>query len=1256
MRARLIALIAGLIVTALALPLALTWFVLDTEAGVNALVRHLPRRFGGVEVELHGVRGSVVHGLHIDQLLIRQRRVRLTFDDVNFALELAPALLQTLHARSLEIGNLRIEVIRRTWRYVPAPLYFLPHWLNVRIDALHIARGTLVLPSGRQLEAQQLRTHGIVHSRNVRYFDATLRSGGIAFSSRQGLLRGTMTLAVAADLGVDYAAPGAVAWRAQLQGDGDLNSLPFTAQIAAPFQGTFNGRGLDLTTAWHFAGNADVRHIALNTWGGSPRIGNAHGQLALQLNEQGFTADGPVIPETLNAGVFDAHVRGAYSHRIITLDDFTATHRASGLHVAAAGTIGIERGGPRLGLSGGWTHLSWPLVRTTALHSDAGQFAISGTWPYALSAHGDLAVARLPALALAVDAALYPEHIQFNAATVTGRSVPLGQVNFAGQAQWLPHPAWLASGTAAAINPAAFANIATGRLSFGFQAAGAGFHATDAFNVQVQNLTGVMHDLPARGSGRLSRAAAVWRFEGIHAQLAGTNLDLDGTLSDRADLKFDIRSPDLSLVLPGLTGHIAGNGEIHGAWRDPAVQATVSAGALRFERVSLDDIAARLDFDPLRQGPSHVDVHAHGLKLGTRTIDDLRLQLDGAERAHEVDLNFAARDFSLKAHGSAALNNGEWQATLRQMTIVGSDALNLALEAPAGMTLSSAQIHVDNLCLKGSPAHLCAGGDWTAARWSLQAAATELPMQTLTAGQSGNVDYRGIIGMSLKLFGSGSGPVEGTLAARLAGAQLRHRLAGGKIEITTLGDGDVQATATPASVTAQLNLDAGAQGSIKGQLHATRDGRAWRELPVNGSIALQTAQLGFVPLYVPQVDRAAGRLVANLDIAGTIGAPLLSGALSLTDGELDLYQINMAMRQAGFKATLQSNRLDFDGSAQFGGGHATVRGGLEWREGAPHGELTLSGTQLRVADVPEAQIDASPNLTFHIDGNRIGVTGEVRIPRARIAPADLTHAVLASSDEVIVSSANPAPTDHYEVTSDVTMTLGDDVSVEGLGLKARLSGSITEHVTSDDQVTHANGEFNVAQGDYTAYGRKLEIERGRLIFTGGPIGDPGVDVRAVKHFDDPTAGATLAGINVRGTLRQPQLSFFSEPSLPQQQIVALLLAGGGLVGGQTAGVAGTNATRGATNNELLGQGAAILGQQLGSHVGITDVGVESNIYNETSLVLGRYLSPRLYVSYGLGLTQTLNTVKLRYTLGDHWMIRTEAGQIGGADLVYTLDK
>ena len=70
-----------------------------------------------------------------------------------------------------------------------------------------------------------------------------------------------------------------------------------------------------------------------------------------------------------------------------------------------------------------------------------------------------------------------------------------------------------------------------------------------------------------------------------------------------------------------------------------------------------------------------------------------------------------------------------------------------------------------------------------------------------------------------------------------------------------------------------------------------------------------------------------------------------------------------------------------------------------------------------------------------------------------------------------------------------------------------------------------------------------------------------------------------------------------------------------------------------------------------------DVSLETDpIANETSLVLGRYLSPRLYVSYGVSLTEQLNVFKMRYTLGDHWTIRTEAGQAYGADLVYTITK
>jgi translocation and assembly module TamB len=217
------------------------------------------------------------------------------------------------------------------------------------------------------------------------------------------------------------------------------------------------------------------------------------------------------------------------------------------------------------------------------------------------------------------------------------------------------------------------------------------------------------------------------------------------------------------------------------------------------------------------------------------------------------------------------------------------------------------------------------------------------------------------------------------------------------------------------------------------------------------------------------------------------------------------------------------------------------------------------------------------------------------------------------------------------------------VSLDTSGLTARIEGSVTVR-SGSDEITRGSGELLIQEGKYVAYGRKLDIQRGRLIYSGGPIGNPGIDIRAEKEYPE-----VVAGVNVRGTLLQPRLTFFSEPSLPQSQVVSLILAGGSLETAQNnrAGGAGT---------ELAAQGGAILAQQLGSRVGIEDVGLEQNLANETSLVLGKYLSPRLYVSYGVSLTESLNTLKLRYSLNDRWTVKTEVGEDRGADLVYTIEK
>jgi translocation and assembly module TamB len=343
------------------------------------------------------------------------------------------------------------------------------------------------------------------------------------------------------------------------------------------------------------------------------------------------------------------------------------------------------------------------------------------------------------------------------------------------------------------------------------------------------------------------------------------------------------------------------------------------------------------------------------------------------------------------------------------------------------------------------------------------------------------------------------------------------------------------------------------------------------------------------------------------------------------------------------EARIVSNQLEFRSTAKAGPGTLSSSGKIEWRDKQPYGELLLNGENLRMVDVPEARIDASPDLKFRIEGRKVGVKGEVKIPYARIQPADLTNAVLPSADERLVGPTEEIEADPLLVSSEITMTLGDKVTIETYGLSGHITGSITE-TTLPDQPTRARGELQVNDGQYVALARKLDIERGRLIFNGGLLADPAIDIRAVKVFPD-----VKAGVNVRGTLREPRLSFFSEPSIPQSDIVQILLAGSSFNAST-----GNQNTKG--SQEVAGQAAAILAAQLGNKLGIPDISVESDLSNDTSLVLGRYLSPRLYLSYGISLTESISTIKMRYTLDDHWTIRTEAGKERAADLVFTIEK
>jgi translocation and assembly module TamB len=169
------------------------------------------------------------------------------------------------------------------------------------------------------------------------------------------------------------------------------------------------------------------------------------------------------------------------------------------------------------------------------------------------------------------------------------------------------------------------------------------------------------------------------------------------------------------------------------------------------------------------------------------------------------------------------------------------------------------------------------------------------------------------------------------------------------------------------------------------------------------------------------------------------------------------------------------------------------------------------------------------------------------------------------------------------------------------------------------------------------------------LFSGGPIDNPGLDLRVARKVDDITAGA-----QVSGTLKSPRLKLFSTPPMPDSSILSYLVLGQSPQGSSAA------------QSAMLYRAATALGMSGGNKLfaGISETlnldtfEFESGSEGEgASLLIGKYLTPSLYISYGVGLFKAVNTFKLRYRLSKRLNLETAtSSDHSSADLIYTLER
>jgi translocation and assembly module TamB len=425
--------------------------------------------------------------------------------------------------------------------------------------------------------------------------------------------------------------------------------------------------------------------------------------------------------------------------------------------------------------------------------------------------------------------------------------------------------------------------------------------------------------------------------------------------------------------------------------------------------------------------------------------------------------------------------------------------------------------------------------------------------------------------------------------------------------------------------------------------HIDRAGQA-----LQGKVHLTTTDLGLIDLLLTDVQGLEGRFSGDLALSGTLGEPRFDGRVAIDNGAMQIPRLGLTIQPIRIHGhTDVINHLVFDGEAGSGNGHLQVSGktDLAAQNNWPT-RLHITGDSFEVSHIPEATIKVSPDLDVTLNDHDVSVNGRISIPFAQLQPRDITTAATVTEDAVIVNAEQP-PAPKWRLTSNIKISLGDRVTFSGFDFDGRLTGAVTV-TTEPGQLATASGELSVADGRYLAYRRRLDIERGRLIYTGGPLINPGLDMRAVRHIDNVTAG-----FKVHGSLNQPRLELFSEPAMEQNDILAYILLGHPLE--SSTGEEGALLANAALALSLSGGNR--LARSIGTRFGLEEIRIESNdTGDQYSVVVGRHLSPKLYISYGVGQVDALNTLTLRYTISDKWQLTAENGEQEGADLLYTIER
>jgi translocation and assembly module TamB len=751
---------------------------------------------------------------------------------------------------------------------------------------------------------------------------------------------------------------------------------------------------------------------------------------------------------------------------------------------------------------------------------------------------------------------------------------------------------------------------------------------------ELASLTGTLRGQRIEGDARVEARGDALQVRAALA-LGEGRIAVDGALAPALDLEIALRTLEVAPWLDGARGVLDGRLQVAGTAEQPAIEADLALLDGGWQDVTLQRLTARGSL-PAR-GDGRIALRADALAQGKSRIESIELALEG--RLDSGRFTLATRGIDapnlpaptpgargrLEARGAWRSSDAFERGELTLDTLDGElPALPLlALDAPTTVAWRGADWSLPSpVCLRlAKSGRLCAEGDADDARLAGEA----LDLAWLAPFLPDDLDTP-LAPSGLVTLQAARRRVDGDLVttARIDAPQGRLRVGGVAPETVFGWNGLVLEATQSDGWRVDLRADLLPDGRLEARASADAAG------VLDGQIALRATDLSLLEVVSADLVAPRGTIDGRLVLSGTVKSPRWQGALAAAPFAVELPALGIAIDEGELRIEGgEDGQLRLRGRLPTGDGALEIAG--QWSEDDRPNRVTIRGTDVRVLDTPDGRAWISPALDLEVADGVARLRGRVDVPRAELALDRFEQGAAASSDVVVIDDpAAEASTAGLQLDADFTVALGDDVRLRGFGFDGRLSGELKLRDRIDRE-PRARGTLELA-GEVRAYGQQLDLERGTLRWGNVAIDEPTIDVRAVRPDSEPEVGVAVTGTGV-----SPIVDVWSRPALPQAEALSWLMFGRPL-----AATDGNDAAQ--LQEAATSLGGSAVAQAVAGKVGLDTASVgESRALGGTALTVGKRITPKLYVSYGMALSGTGQVVTVTYALRRWLAAQVETG-------------